>query len=117
MVLDSMILCAFPPMHNHKIMAEILTSLRGEAFSLDDMKEIGVRIMCQERLFNMREGITEKVDTLPGRLLKEPKPDGPTKGELVPLKKLKEDFYKAMSYGLATGNPTDALLAEMGIEK
>ena len=46
----------------------------------------------------MREGITEKDDTLPGRLLKEPKPDGPTKGALVPLKELKEDFYKAMGY-------------------
>ena len=65
----------------------------------------------------MREGITAKDDTLPGRLLKEPKPDGPTKGAVVPLEYLKADFYKAMGFDLATGNPTDALLAELGIEK
>jgi aldehyde:ferredoxin oxidoreductase len=73
--------------------------------------------MCQERLFNMREGITEKDDTLPARLLEEPKPDGPTKGEVVPLKELKKDYYAAMGYDLATGNPPEALLARLGIEK
>ena len=117
MVIDSMIVCSFPPLQSDKIIAEALSSLYGETFSLKDLKEVGLRIMCQERLFNMREGITEKDDTLPGRLLKEPKPDGPTKGALVPLKELKEDFYRAMGYDLATGNPTDALLAELGIQK
>jgi aldehyde:ferredoxin oxidoreductase len=73
--------------------------------------------MCQERLFNMREGISEKDDTLPARLLTEPKPDGPTKGEVVPLKELKEAYYQAMGYDLATGNPSDLLLAKLGIEK
>ncbi len=49
--------------------------------------------MCQERLFNMHEGITKKDDTLPARLLDEPKPDEPIRGEVVPLKELMEDYY------------------------
>jgi len=49
--------------------------------------------------------------------LKEPKPDGPTKGAVVPLEELKEEYYRAMNWDLSTGNPTDALLAELGIEK
>ena len=76
-----------------------------------------MRVMCQERLFNMREGLTGKDDTLPLRLLEEPKPDGPTQGTVVPLKELKEDFYRAMGYDLSTGNPPDTLLNELGIEK
>ncbi len=72
--------------------------------------------MCQERLFNMREGITLKDDTLPARLLNDPKPDGPTKGAVVPLEELKEDFYRAMGYDLSTGNPPDSLAADLGIE-
>ncbi len=56
-------------------------------------------------------------DTLPPRLLKEPKPDGPTRGVVVPLEELKDSFYGAMGYDLATGNPPDALLAKLGIEK
>ena len=74
-------------------------------------------VMCQERLVNMRQGATRKDDTLPERLLNEPKPDGPTKGMVVPLEPLLDDFYKAMGYDLSTGNPPDSLLAKLGIEK
>ena len=73
--------------------------------------------MAIERLFNMREGVTRKDDTLPGRLLKEPKPDGPTKGMVAPLNELLDDYYRAMGYELKTGNPPDSLLAKLGIEK
>ena len=65
----------------------------------------------------MREGITRKEDTLPRRLLNEPKPDGDTQGAVVPLEKLKDDFYRSMGYNLATGNPPDSLLSKLGIEK
>ena len=82
-----------------------------------DIEEVGLRIMCQERLFNMREGITQKDDTLPARLLEEPRTDGPTKGEVVPLEELKKDYYEAMGYDPATGNPPDVLLGKLGIEK
>jgi aldehyde:ferredoxin oxidoreductase len=71
--------------------------------------------MCQERLFNVREGLSRKDDTLPARLLSEPKPDGPTKGAVVPLERLKDDFYKALGYDLKTGNPTEATLEKLGI--
>jgi aldehyde:ferredoxin oxidoreductase len=73
--------------------------------------------MCQERLFNMREGFTRKDDTLPARLLREPKPDGPTKGAVVPLEELKDDFYRVMGFDLSTGNPPDALLEKLDIKK
>ncbi len=65
----------------------------------------------------MREGMTRKDDVLPARLLKEPKPDGPTKGAVVPLEELKDSFYKAMGYDLSTGNPTDVTLQRLGIER
>jgi aldehyde:ferredoxin oxidoreductase len=94
-----------------------VSSLFGEAWSFDDLKEAGMRIMCQERLFNMREGITREDDTLPSRLLSEPKPDGPTKGEVVPLEELKDDYYRALGWDLSTGNPRDSLLDKLGIKK
>jgi aldehyde:ferredoxin oxidoreductase len=117
MVRDSLIVCTFTPLYTEEMVVKVLSSLFGETWSATDIKEVGLRIMCQERLFNMREGITEKDDTLPARLLAEPKPDGPTKGEVVPLKELKKDYYTAMGYDLVTGNPPDALLAKLGIEK
>jgi aldehyde:ferredoxin oxidoreductase len=116
-VRDSIIICGFGPVFNRRILADTLSSIFGEPWSVDDLTEAGERIMCQERLFNMREGITRKDDTLPTRLLNEPKPDGPTKGAVVPLEQLKDDYYRAVGYDPATGNPTASLLARLGIEK
>jgi aldehyde:ferredoxin oxidoreductase len=115
---DSLILCSFGKQaFPEPVLSEVLSSLFGETWSIEDFKEVGLRIMCQERLFNMREGITREDDTLPERLLKEPKPDGPTKGEVVPLEELKDSYYKAMAFDPSTGNPTDSLLKKMDIEK
>ena len=116
---DSLIVCTFSGhrLFSQEMIADTLSALLGEQLSLDDLNKIGLRIMCQERLFNMREGITRSDDTLPARLLHEPKPDGPTKGVVVPLEELKDDFYESLGYDLLTGNPPDSLLAELGIEK
>ena len=65
----------------------------------------------------MREGVTRKDDTLPARLLNEPKPDGPTQGAVVSLEELKDDFYRSMGYDLSTGNPPGSLVAKLGIEE
>jgi aldehyde:ferredoxin oxidoreductase len=115
---DSLILCTFPsPLYTRDMMAEAVSSMFVEPWTAAELNEAGERIMCQERLFNMREGMTRKDDALPERLLKEPKPDGPTKGVIVPLEELKNNFYKVMGYDLSTGNPTEAVLKRLGIEK
>lgn len=121
---DSLITCTFmsfgPPdkqIVDNATAAGVLSSLSGENWSVDDLKTAGERIMVQERLFNAREGFTRKDDVLPSRLLKEPKPDGPTKGAVVPLEELKDDFYATMGFDPATGNPTDSLLKKLGIRK
>ncbi|MDP2917842.1 MAG: aldehyde ferredoxin oxidoreductase C-terminal domain-containing protein, partial [Dehalococcoidia bacterium] len=94
-----------------------LTSLLGEEWTPAAVREVGMRIMCTERLFNMREGISRKDDSLPGRLLNEPKPDGPNKGAVVPLEQLRDLYYQAMGWDPLTGNPPDSVLAQLGISK
>jgi aldehyde:ferredoxin oxidoreductase len=115
---DSLPFCTFlSGVITMPIAAEVITSLLGEPWSVDDLKTVGLRTICHERLFNMREGISEINDTLPKRLLCDPKPDGPTQGYVVPLKELKEDYYAALGWHSNTGNPTDAVLDELGIER
>ena len=115
---DSLLVCTFPSrLFTHEIIAETVSALFGNPWSIDDVNKVGMRVMCQERLFNMREGITRKDDKLPGRLLNEPKPDGPTKGAVVPLAELLDDYYRTMDWDLSTGNPTDAVLDELEIER
>ncbi len=119
MLYDSLIFCVFagPRILSKEMIAETVSSLSEEKWSVSDLNNVGERIMCQERLFNMREGITREDDTLPIRLLQEPKRDGPTRGVVVPLEELKDEFYKAMGYDLSTGNPTDASIDKLEIER
>jgi aldehyde:ferredoxin oxidoreductase len=116
---DCLVICTFPGLVvDEVILASLTSAMRAEPYSVDDLKEAGVRIMAQERLFNMRElNLTREGDTLPERLLKEPKPDGPTQGATIPLEILKDDYYRVMGWDVATGNPPDTLLAKLGIEK
>ena len=116
MLCDSLVICSFPgPMYTRDLLAEALSAVYPDPWSVSELNLAGERIMCQERLFNVREGLSRKDDTLPARLLSEPKPDGPTKGAVVPLERLKDDFYKALGYDLKTGNPTEATLEKLGI--
>jgi aldehyde:ferredoxin oxidoreductase len=117
MLRDSILVCMFTRVFDNKILADVLSAVYGAPVSLEEVSLAGERIMATERLFNMREGITRKDDTLPARLLKEPKPDGPTKGTVVPLDDLLDEYYRAVGYDLKTGNPTIELLKKLGIEK
>ena len=44
-----------------------LTYITGQTFSSGHLQEIGGRIFNLERMYNLREGLTSKDDTLPPR--------------------------------------------------
>jgi aldehyde:ferredoxin oxidoreductase len=115
---DSVGVCAFTRdvIIPNSLFPKILNALFGEPWTIKDVNDAAIRSWCQERLFNMKEGLTRKDDTLPDRLLKEPKPEGPSKGSTVPLDKLLDDFYTAMGWDITKGTPTDKLLNELEIE-
>ena len=56
-------------------MAITLSDIFGKPWSVSNLKETGMCIISVKQLFNMREGITAKDDTLPKRLLTETKPN------------------------------------------
>jgi aldehyde:ferredoxin oxidoreductase len=90
----------------------------GEALgmSLDenDMQRIGERIWNLERLFNHRAGLGREDDSLPPRMLKEPLTEGASKGHVVPLDELLDDYYRQRGWD-ADGRPTREKLAELGL--
>ena len=117
-ICDSIAVCTFAQnIFDAQTCADTLSALFGESWSLKEMEEVGLRVMAQERWFNMREGISRKDDTLPERLLKEPKPDGPNRGSVVPLEALKDDYYEALGWDKETGNPGNDLLKDLEIQK
>jgi len=82
----------------------------------EDILRIGERIYNLTRLFSMREGISGKDDRLPERLLKEPVQEGPTKGVVVDLDTMLEEYYLVRHWD-AEGRPTKEKLAQLGLEK
>jgi aldehyde:ferredoxin oxidoreductase len=75
----------------------------------------GERIINLERLFNIREGLSIKDDTLPRRFLEEPLPEGPSKGHICELQPMMRDYYRLRKWDSNTGRPHVSKLKELGI--
>jgi len=94
--------------------AELLSAVTGWDLDEDEILKIGERIYNLERVIMGRFGFSDKDDTLPSRLLKEPMPEGPAKGHVAELEKMKEEYYKLR--GWVNGMPTPGKLKELGIQ-
>jgi aldehyde:ferredoxin oxidoreductase len=98
-------------------MAEVIYAVTGWSVDGTDLLRIGERILNLERLFNVREGIRRKDDTLPERYLKTPMPEGPSKGSVVDLEPMLDRYYMLRGWDSVSGIPNDEKLIELGIQK
>ena len=94
--------------------AELLTAVTGWNLTEQEILKIGERIYNLERVILNKYGFDGKDDTLPKRLLEESMPEGPAKGQVVELEKMKEEYYKLR--GWVNGIPTPEKLKELEIE-
>jgi aldehyde:ferredoxin oxidoreductase len=76
----------------------------------------GERIINLERAFNIREGLTRKDDNLPERFLKESLPDGVSKGQLVDLDLMLDEYYEARGWDKNRGFPMRQTLERLGLK-
>ena len=112
---DSMVLCRFSQFAlSPELYARLLTAVTGEKFTGSDVVSIGERIYNLERLFNVREGFSREDDTLPERLLKEPLKDGHSKGHVVDLELMLEEYYRVRGWD-ENGVPKKETLERLGI--
>lgn len=94
---------------------DILESATGETFGgIDELNRIGERIFTLERLFNLRAGLSAKDDTLPKRFLKEPMPEGPSKGQIFEQDQLLPKYYEIRGWD-KKGIPKKDKLEELGL--
>ena len=96
-----------------KVLAEMFTSVTGVDISASEVLATGERITNLERAFNIREGLTRKDDSLPDRFLKEPMPDGPSKGAVVNLDLMLDEYYEARGWDKVSGFPTREKLEQL----
>lgn len=96
--------------------ATLIQKLLGYEFTKQDFAKMGERLYNLARVYNVREGVTRADDTLPPRMLEEPMPDGPAKGETVNLDPLLDAYYEYRGWDKETGKPTKEKLKELGLE-
>ena len=94
--------------------AAFLSPIMGVEYTADDILKIGERIYNLERVLLNKLGFDGKDDTLPPRLLREPMPEGPAKGQIVELDEMKKEYYQLR--GWVDGKPTPEKLKELEIE-
>ena len=121
-ILDSMPGCSFgiSRIFDFDLIAEGLTLLTGQQFDKQVLINTADRILTLERMFNIREGVTSKEDTIPERLLKEPLSDGPSQGRLLAPEQLKamlSEYYHLQGWDETTGTPDTSRLNELGLTK
>ncbi len=95
--------------------ASLMSKLLGYDYTVADFKKTGERIYNLARIYNIREGLTRADDTLPARLLEDPLPEGPAKGEVVNLEPLLDAYYDYRGWD-RDGIPTQDKLRELGLE-
>jgi aldehyde:ferredoxin oxidoreductase len=82
--------------------------------SSEEVMKIGERVNNLVRLFNIREGLTRDLDTLPTRFFSEPLKEGPSRDRVVELDQLMDDYYMVRGWD-AEGVPGEEKLKELGL--
>ncbi len=112
---DTLVLCRFSQFAlGTELYAEFLSAVTGWEIDLVDFLTIGERIYNLERLFNVREGFSAKDDALPKRLLVTPSPSGPSKGRIVRLEEMLNEYYTLRGWD-KEGKPTESKIRELGL--
>ncbi len=83
--------------------------------SSEEVMKVGERVNNLVRLFNIREGLTRDLDTLPKRFFSEPLEEGPSRGRVVRLDQLMDEYYMVRGWDVS-GVPGEDKLKELGID-
>jgi aldehyde:ferredoxin oxidoreductase len=118
-VIDSMIICKFTRTiwKVYDDIAKVYSLVTGIPMTAGDMEKAGERMSNLARLFNIREGLTRKDDSLPERIMTDPIPSGIAKGSVTTQQDLDimlDGYYEARGW-TPMGVPEKTKLDELGL--
>ncbi|MCW4027805.1 MAG: aldehyde ferredoxin oxidoreductase family protein [Candidatus Bathyarchaeota archaeon] len=93
-----------------------INQVTGWEMSLKEFMKTGERIYNLKRLYNVREGLSRKDDTLPPRVLTQKKGEGGSPDNLPPLGELLSQYYQYRGWD-EMGIPAKEKLMELGLEE
>jgi aldehyde:ferredoxin oxidoreductase len=113
---DSMDLCRFTQIAlGVDYYADFLTAVTGVEYDEDDLLAVGRRVYNLERHYNARLGFRRRDDLLPPRFLEEPLVTGGSRGRVVELDSMLDEYYSLRGWD-PDGVPRAETLAGLGIE-
>ncbi len=114
---DSLVICVFAGWAlGLDYYARFLKAITGIDYDVIKLLEIGERIYNLERIFNIREGLSKDDDILPPRFINEPLKEGFSKGYVVPLEEMLEQYYFVRGWD-KKGIPRPETLKRLGIKQ
>ncbi len=119
---DSLGICFFHSLSSYRVdlkaMTEMFSLGTGIRVTQKELLRSAERIINLERAINLREGLTQEMDTLPQRVLEEPIGDGPAKGlslSRAVLNQMIQEYYHIRGWDRRTGVPTSKKLSRLGL--
>jgi len=116
---DSLGMCSIPFMPvGLELWAQAFAAATGIETTPKAFMLAAERIRTLERLFNIREGLTRRDDTVSERMFNEPLKDGAWKGEVLDREKFEQmkDAYYALRGWDPEGKPKQETLEKLGLE-
>ena len=123
--LDTASLCQFVwgpgwELFGPKETVDLVRAVTGwDDFDLDELMEIGERRVNMLRLFNAREGLGRAEDKLPAKFFRPLVGTGPTAGVALDhavIEHALDEYFEMAGWDVATGNPTPATQARLGLD-
>lgn len=100
------------------IITDVFNTVTGKDWDLDRMLMVSERVRNLERMFDVREGLRRKDDSLPKKFFEEPLRKGQYAGEVLDRDKfeaMKDEYYEIRGWDRETGIPTPEKLADLGL--
>ncbi|MHA2289306.1 MAG: aldehyde ferredoxin oxidoreductase family protein [Promethearchaeota archaeon] len=115
-IVDSIAVCstmrAGIPLDN---LLKAYSTVTGIKHDIESFLKAAERIINLERMYNVNLGLDRRHDTLPKRFLEETLPSGESKGQIVELDAVLDDYYNVMGW-TSNGIPTEAKLLDLSLK-
>jgi aldehyde:ferredoxin oxidoreductase len=120
---DTISLCQFVygpgwQLYGPQDMADLMSAATGWDVSVEEIQTIGQRRLNLMRAYNAREGLNRDQDTLPQKLFSKALEGGRSDGAILEQAELEaglDMYYEQAGWDTATGVPTPATLAALGL--
>ncbi len=104
--------------HDVDMATKLFNLATGKDWEVDQLLKVSERVRNLERMFDVRQGIRRKDDTLPRKIFEEPLKRGKFKGEVMDeekFEKMKDEYYELRGWDKETGIPEKETLIALGL--